>query len=412
MAAFPFATALTMPKNKRPVPRKLAAAPAEDDEVMAQALADLALALSEQEHAEEEDTALLAQREDEFSKLLRNALRKKNDEVLYGAIERARDADVGAYQFVRSHIEEAAATLVLRREGGAPMEINAFAVPLFVHSTGGLQASECFQDGDAFEALVASLQQAGLESPGAKVVMMAHAYDLQEADRITFSDLNEMLRDAAGTITDRKLVARPALERSMAGWAGTSFAASDDAVELRYLLGFAMKPVDDPFYAAPVEEEAADAWFEARMARYRAWTVQAAPLVKRCLAGRPDTLELHFLYQDLFFGAREQGMAELAMLRMMSALGAALERHGAAATAVVGPADVDNMMVLRVNLVAADGTLLATSDKPLDLAADLQVEVDDIVDALATLGVSEVSVALRFGPAGQPRDVQPYAGAS
>lgn len=400
-----------MPKNKRPAPRKPAAAAVADDDVMAQALADLALALSEQEHAEEEDSALLAAREDEFGKLLRNALRKKNDEVLYGAIERARDADVGAYQFVRSQIEEAAATLVLRKEGGPAMEVNAFAVPLFVHSTGGLQASESFQDGDAFEELVASFQQAGLESPGAKVVMMAHAYDPDEADRITFSDLNDMLRDAAGTITDKKLVARPALERSMSGWAPTSFSASDKAVELRYLLGFAMKPVDDAFYVAPADDAAAEAWFEARMARYRGWTEQAAPLVKRCLAGRPDSLALHFLYQDLFFGAREQGMAELAMLQMMTELGAALETHGASAAAVIGPADVDDMMVLRVNLIGGDGALLASSDKPLDLAADLQVEVDDIVDALSTLGVCQVSVAMRFGADGQPKQVQAYQGA-
>lgn len=400
-----------MPKNKRPVPRKSAAAPAEDDEVMAQALADLALALSEQEHAEEEDAALLAAQEDEFGKLLRNALRKKNDEVLYGAIERARDADVGAYQFLRSHIEEAAATLVLRKEGGPAMEANAFAVPLFVHSTGGLQQSESFRDSDAFDELVASFQQAGLESPDAKVVMMAHAYDPEEAARITFSDLNEMLRDAAGTITDKKLVARPALERSMAGWTATSFAASDTAVELRYLLGFALKRADDAFYVAPEEEAAADAWFEARTERYRAWSARAAPLVKRCLAGRPDSLEIHFLYQDLFFGAREQGMTELAMLQMMAELGAVLEQHAGSAGAVVGPADVDNMMVLRVNLVDDGGGVLASSDKPLDLAADLQVEVDDIVDALGTLGVHKVSVALRFGADGEPKDVQPYAGA-
>ena len=401
-----------MPKNKRPVPRKSAAAPVEDNDVMAQALADLALALSEQEHAEEEDAVLLSAQEDEFGKLLRNALRKKNDEVLYGAIERARDADVGAYQFVRSHIEEVAASLVLRREGGPAMEVDAFAVPLFVHSTGGLQESESFQDGDAFEELVASFQQAGLESPDAKVVMMAHAYDPEEAARISFSDLSEMIRDAAGTMTDKKLVARPALERSMAGWTGTSFTASDKAVELRFLLGFSMKRADDPFYAAPIVEAAADAWFEARADRYRAWTERAAPLVKRCLAGRPDSVELHFLYQDLFFAAREQGMAELAMLQMMAELGAALEQHGSGqhASAVVGPADVDDMMVLRVNLIDDAGVLLASSDKPLDLAADLQVEVDDIVDALGTLGVHQVSVALRFGPDGQPKDALPYAG--
>lgn len=410
MAGFEPAIAPTMPKNKRPVPRTSAAAPVEDDELMAQSLADLALALAEREHAEEEDAAALGAQEDEFGKLLRNALRKKNDEVLYDAIERARDMDVGAYQYVRSHIEEAAATLVLRKEGAPAMEVNAFAVPVFVHCSGGLQAAQDFQDGDAFEELVASFQRTGLESPDAKVVMMAHAYDGAEADRITFCGLHDMIRDAAGTITDRKLVARPALERSMSGWEGTSFAEGDKAVELRYLLGFAMKRADDPFYAVPAEEAAADAWFEARMERYRAWTVQAAPLVRRCLSATPDALELHFLYQDLFFGAREQGMAELAMLQMMAELGAALEQHAGEAAAVVGPADVGGMMVLRVNLVDAGGALLASSDKPLDLAADLQLEVDDICDALATMGVGKVSVALRFGADGRPQELQPYAG--
>jgi hypothetical protein len=398
-----------MPKNKRPVPRKSAAAPAEDDDVLAQSLADLALELAEREHAEEDDAEALRLKEDEFNKLLRNALRKKNDEVLYGAIERARYADVGAYQYVRSHIEEAAATVLLRKEGGPAMEVNAFAVPVFVHSSGGLKETDGFQDGDAFAELVDSFKLAGLESPHAKVVMISHAYDAEEADRITYSDLNDMARDAAASMSDKKLVATPALERSMTGWAPTSFGDGDKAVELRFLLGFALKRADDPFYQAPADEAAADAYFEQRMARYRAWTEQAAPLVRRVLGAQPDALEVHFLYQDLFFGAREQGMAELDMLRMMAELGAALEQHGTAA-AVVGPADVDDMMVLRVALMGADGTLLASSDKPLDLAADLQAEVDDIADALATLGVQTVSVALRFDAAGVAQEVQSYLG--
>ena len=410
MSAFDFVATYTMPKNKRPVPRKPTTSPGEDDDVMAQALADLALELAEQEHAEEEDLAALRMKEDEFNKLLRNALRKKNDEVLYGAIERARDADVGAYQYVRSHIEEASATVLLRKEGGPAMEVSAFAVPLFVHSNGGLKQAEGFQDGDAFAELVDSFKQAALESPHAKVVMISHAYDADEADRITYSDLNDMARDAAASMSDKKLVATPALERSIVGWTPTSFADGDKAVELRFLLGFALKRADDPFYQPPLDEAAADAWFEQRMERYRAWTVQAAPLVRRCLAADPAALELHFLYQDLFFGAREQGMAELAMLQMMAELGAALQQHGGTAKAVVGPADVDDMMVLRVSLLGPDGAQLASSDKPLDLAADLQAEVDDICDALGTLGVDTVSVALRFGKDGQPQEVQPYTG--
>lgn len=398
-----------MPKNKRPIPRKPAVNPAEDDEVQAGALAALALALADSEHAEEEDQALLAQQETDFDKLLRNALRKRNDEVLYGAIEQARDEDVGAYQLLRSRIEEASATVLLRKDGAPTMEVNAFAVPIFVHSTGGLKEDAGFQDPDAFASLVESFGAAGLESGDAKVVLISHAFDGAEVDRITYSKLNDMARDAAASMTDKKLVATPALERSISGWAESAFAADDKAVELRFLLGFALKRADDPFYAVPAGEAEADAYFDARMQRYRDWTAVAAPLVKRCLARDPATLDVHFQYQDLFFGAREQGMAELAMLRMMAELGAALEAHGAQAQAIVGPADVDGEMVLRVQLLGEDGVALAACDKPLDLAADLQDEVDDVCDALATIGIGKVAVAMRFGPDGVAREIAPIA---
>jgi len=399
-----------MPKNKKPVPRKSSSAPQEDDEVLAQQLADLALDIAEQEHLDEGD-ATAPSKEEEFARLMRNAFRKKNDELLYDAVERARYADVGAYQYLRAQIEEAAATLMLRREGAPAMEVNAFAVPLFVHSTGGLKEAEGFQDGDAFGALVDSFVQAGLESPKAKVVLISHAYDPEEASRITYTQLNDMARDAAAAMSDKKLVATPALEASIVGWEASSFGPGDKAVELRFLLGFALKRADDPFYQAPPGEEAADIYFEDRMARYRAWTAQAAPLIKRCLGPDPAALDVHFLYQDLFFGAREQGMAELAMLQMMADINAALQQHGAdagALQALAGPADIDGEMVLRVQLRDAAGSVLATSEKPLDLAADLQGEVDDICDALATLGIEQVSVALKFGHDGVPLEVQPY----
>jgi hypothetical protein len=398
-----------MPKNKRPVPRKTHNPAIEDNDVLAAQLAALALALSEQEHVEEQeqDPAALRLQQDEFSKLLRNALRKKNDEVLYGAIEHARDTDVGAYQYLRSHIEEVSATLILRKEGGPAMEVSAFAVPVFVHSLGGLKEADGFQDGDAFGALLDSFKEGGLESPQAKVVLIAHAFDAEEAGRITYSQLGDMARDAAAAMSDKKLVATPALEAAIGGWAPTSFGSGDKAVELRFLVGFALKREDDPFYQAPLDEAAADAWFEARMERYRAWTGRAAPLLARCLGPAPDALELHFLYQDLFFGAREQGMAELAMLQMMAQLGAALDGTEGA-RAVIGPADDGHAMTLRVNLLDGSGALLASSSKPLDLAADLQDEVDDVCDALATLGVSEVSVALRFGADGEAQEAAPY----
>ena len=66
-------------------------------------------------------------------------------------------------------------------------------------------------------------------------------------------------------------------------------------------------------------------------------------------------------------------------------------------------------MLLRVNVSTAGGALLHSADKPLDLAADLQEEVDDICDALATIGVTNLSVALRFDAKGQPLEVQAYA---
>ena len=56
---------------------------------------------------------------------------------------------------------------------------------------------------------------------------------------------------------------------------------------------------------------------------------QAAPLVQRCLAAQP--VELNFLYQDLFYGAKEQGMAEYAMLQ--NNLGNALQYASSSHTA-------------------------------------------------------------------------------
>jgi hypothetical protein len=69
----------------------------------------------------------------------------------------------------------------------------------------------------------------------------------------------------------RKLVATPAIEASMRPWDGGDYEPEDDAMELRFLLGFALKPVDDPFYKIPSGEAASDAYFEGRMARYRMW---------------------------------------------------------------------------------------------------------------------------------------------
>jgi hypothetical protein len=402
-----------MPKNKPPVPRKSAVAQEEDADVMAQALAELALDIVEPEEADLADAAGLRLKEDELARLVRNALRKKNDEVLYGAIEHAKHLDLTAWQYLRAHVEEAGATMMIRRDGKPTEEMVAFLVPVFIHSTGGLVLAETFQDTAAFEFLRASFQQAGLESPDAKVVLISHAYDLKEIDSISYSQLNDMLREVAATMSEKKLIDTPALAASISGWKGGGFEPLDEAMELRFLLGFARKRADDPFYAVPEDEEGADAFFAARLERYRNWAQQAAPLLQACLAPASKTLTLNFLYQDLFYGAKEQGMAEMAMLAMMSEINAALDDNkldAAEVSAIVAPADVDDQMVLRVALYRAENAApIASPEMPFDLAADLQTEVDDICDALATIGIHAVSVAMRFGPDGQPQNVQRYS---
>lgn len=400
-----------MPKNKRPAPRKSSNSPEDKDEAVARMLSTMALNLAEQEDSESQGT-VLAEQAIEFGRMIRKSLNQKKDEVLYDAIERAKYEDVGAYQYLRSQIEEASSVVVIRRENAPAMEINAFVVPLLVQSTGGLKEADGFQDQEAFEALVKSFQESKLESAKAKVVLMSHAYDLDEIDNITYSHLHEMVRDAYTSMTDKKIVIAAGLERSIAGWSATEFGAGDTAVELRFLLGFALKRVDDPFYVEPKDEAALDAWFDARMERYQQWTAKVAPLVQRCLAPAGSAVEISFLYQDLFHGGKEQGMAEYAMLQMMSGINHALAENKLDAgdvSVVVGPADEHGELLLRVNVYAASGEVLHGADKPLDLAADLQDEVNDVCDALAIIGVTNLSVALKFDGQGQPVEVHTYS---
>ena len=400
-----------MPKNKRPAPRKSSNSPEDKDEAVARMLSTMALNLAEQEDSESQGT-VLAEQAVEFGRMIRKSLNQKKDEVLYDAIERAKYEDVGAYQYLRSQIEEASSVVVIRRENAPAMEINAFVVPLLVQSTGGLKEADGFQDQEAFEALVKSFQESALESAKAKVVLMSHAYDLDEIDNITYSHLHEMVRDAYTSMTDKKIVIAAGLERSIAGWSATEFGAGDTAVELRFLLGFALKRVDDPFYVEPKDEAALDAWFDARMERYQQWTAKVAPLVQRCLAPAGSAVEISFLYQDLFHGGKEQGMAEYAMLQMMSGINHALAENKLDAgdvSVVVGPADEHGELLLRVNVYAASGEVLHGADKPLDLAADLQDEVNDVCDALAIIGVTNLSVALKFDNQGQPVEVHTYS---
>ncbi|NVD69196.1 DUF2863 family protein [Duganella sp. BJB1802] len=406
-----------MPKNKRPVPRKSANSPELKDEQQTTELCALALDLADGEFnhdiVADSTRAELAQKGLDFQRLLRKLLNQGKDEVLYGAVELARDESRDGYRYLRNAIEEGAASVILRRDGAPEMEIDAFAIPVFVHSRGGLDPAHDFQDGAAYDALLDSFTDAGLESPKAKVVLVSHAYDLEEFERVTYGQLHAMVREAAQSLTEKKIAAAPALERSMAaGWSATGFGPDDAAVELRFLLGFAMKRADDPFYKVPAGEKAADAYFAQRAARYQKWTGQHAPLVARCLGrgcGADPALRLNFLYQDLFFGAREQGQAEYATLQLLSALNQAIgARAPDRLSAVIAPFDVDDEMVLRVQL-SEDGAVLAHGDKPLDLGADLELEVDDLRDALASIGVAEVLVALRFDADGQPVEPRPLA---
>ena len=397
-----------MPKNKRPVPRKGGTPPEEKEDVLAAALCALALELSEQEEADTLGDEL-AGKELEFKRLVRRYLNGSKDEILYGAIDLASHEDVGAYQLLRAAVEEAAASVPLRREGAPPQEIDAFAIPVFVHSKGGLVEAEGFQDDEAYDALLDSLRTGGLESARAKIVIVRHAYDAAEAARINYTQLHTMAKEAAAALTEKKMTEAPTLQRSIAGWTGPAFGPDDEAVELRFIVGFALKHADDPFYAVPADEAAADAYFADRLARYRQWTQDAAPLVARCLAPRERALQLNFLYQDLFFGARQQGMAEQAMLALMATLGAALadvDSRSGAASAIVAPADVDGEMVLRVQLMDGD-KVLAKGDRPFELGSDLEIEVDDVRDALATLGITDVAVAERFDPYGRAVDPRP-----
>jgi hypothetical protein len=398
-----------MPKNKKPVPRKSAAAAEPDTDALAQALADLALEIAENE---ESDPELAAAREEALLVDIRKALRKKRDEVLYGAIELARFTDPEACRLLRSHIGEQSASLRLRREGEPELEIDAFLIPLFVRSTGGLVSQDLFPDDEAYEALAASFVACELESPGAKVALVRHAYDLAEADHIGFSTLQELLREAAASLTSRKPVPAPLLEASIRGWTGERFAPDETAMELRFLFGFALKRVDDPFYAVPKDEVGADVFFADRMRRYRAWTERVAPLVRRCLARDPERISVDFLYQDLFHGAKEQGVSELALLGTLSEINGLLAAKELAADrvrAVVAPLDAGEHIELRVNLYALDGgPPWGGVVKAVDLAADLGAEVDELCDALATIGIDDVSTADGFDAAGHPEGAQPY----
>jgi hypothetical protein len=402
-----------MPKNKRPAPRKPAQQAAEPDlEALAQNLVDLALEITEADPEDLQAAARRPQYEQDLLVLIRRALRRQHDEVLYGAIEAARYTDPECCRYLQGQIEEEAATLRMPDSDGTELEIDAFLIPIFVSSTGGLKFEEVFQDDAAFEELSDSFRHTGLASADSRVVLVRYLYDLDEIDHVGYSNLQQMLKEAAASMRSKKLVAAPAIEASMRGWHASGYDPLDEAMELRFLMGVSLKHADDPFYKVPKGEAAADAYFEGRMARYRMWAGSIAPLLARCLSPKPADIELNFLYQDLFYGAKEQGVAELAMLATLADVNSRLDELDLAAErikAVVAPVDLGSHAALRINLYPLDGGApLATIDKPLDLAADLESEMEDLCDGLSTVGLDGVLVARGFDEGGQPEGAEAY----
>ncbi|MFI4940213.1 MAG: DUF2863 family protein [Burkholderiales bacterium] len=405
-----------MPKNKRPPPHKNRAVSQDQEEALTQKLCGLAVELAEQEEGATMTDAL-RKTDGDLNKLIKKTLFQKKDAVLYAALDRARYTDIDAYLLLKERIEEASGVIVTGREvgksDGKNVEVNAFIIPMFVQKVGGLDYQPSFNDQEAFDLLTASFQQAQLESRDATVVLVNHAYHPDEIEGISFCHLNEMVWDAHASMTDKKARATtPAIDRSFSGGAENHFAPDDPAVELRFLLGFAMKATDDPFYRIPDDDAAVDAYFDARAGRFERWTEQVAPIVKRCLVGGDTEVHIDFLYQDLFHGGKERGIAEYCMLQMLSELNRSLQAlaiDGASTNAIVGPVDREDETVLRVNLYAsADGALLASSEKPWSISRDFQFEIVDIRDALKTIGVTSLAVAETFDDDGQAVDARPY----
>ena len=162
----------------------------------------------------------------------------------------------------------------------------------------------------------------------------------------------------------------------------------------------------------PGDEAGADAWYAAREERFRAWTAQAAPLVRRLLGREPDGIHVDFLYQDLFYGAKEQGVSELTTLGILSEIARTLSAKDLAPDqvhAAVAPLDAGEHIVLRINLYALDGgTPWGSVETPVDLAADLGAEIDNLCDALLSLGLEGVSVATGFSENGHAEGAEPY----
>ncbi|WP_420473947.1 DUF2863 family protein [Noviherbaspirillum sp. ST9] len=389
------------------------AAPAEErDDILSDRLVTFALDLRESGvYAVLPDALQKAQ--SELRRTIRKCLQQQREQALDEALERTWDEDGDAYRVLRAEVEELSGTILFRHDNGPDQEINAFVVPLFVHTTGGLKSDQDFQDEQAFAALRDSFQEGGLESRKAQVVLVSHAYHLDEIEHIGYCQLNQMVQEAYEAMTRRKGTAADAIARSMRGWPPSQFAPQDSAMELRFLLGFALKSMDDAFYHVPAKEAAADRYFEARAERFRAWSKQAQPLLQRCLVTDGREVQVDFLYQDLFHGGKETAVAELDMLRVLSEVQQVLDEHGAApdsVKAVIGPTEADDGAVLRVSVQAKDGDAeIGAIDKPLGRTETMEAAVADLGDALAGIGMTALYVTRQFDTEGVAANVRPYS---
>ncbi|NEX59501.1 DUF2863 family protein [Noviherbaspirillum galbum] len=406
---------MNKPKKKSPPSKRASRSQgpsSSQDETASPMLASLALDLTELDlYADVPDD--LKKKAADLGRRIRKCLQQGRNGILGEALQLAREEDDAAWVALKRHIEDAAQEAIFRTEDGADVEVNAFVIPFFARTVGGLRADECFQDEAAFTHLRDSIQDAQLESAKARVVLVSHAYHLEELERLGYAQVYQMVREAHESMTRKKAVAAPVMTESMSGWPESGFAAEDQAVELRYLLGFTLKRLDDPFYAVPEKEAEADRYFAKRAERFRRWTRDAAPLLERCLVAGDRKVELDFLYQDLFYGGKAAGAAEHDVLQMLAFLQQAIDASGNAADsvdAIAGPADIGDDLVFRINLyAAASRELLASFDKPIRTTQTQEDEAEDVLDALSSLGLASLSLAARFEDDGEPVDPRPVS---
>jgi hypothetical protein len=389
---------MTNKKSKSVSAEKSGASSPIPDEALADRLLELALDLRESSVYTTLPDALQKAQGD-LRKTIKKCLQQQREPALREALMRAYEEDTAAYVVLRENVEEMSANALFRRDDGPEMEVTAFVVPLFVHTFGGLSIDQCFQDDAAYEQLRESFQKHGLESTKASVVLVSHPYHLDEIVRIGYCQLSAMAHEAYDAMTRKKTVSADAIAKSMSGWPPSRFAADDSAVELRFLLGFAMKTMDDPFYHVPLKEAAADRYFEVRAERFRQWSERVRPLLMRCLVTDGREAQINFLYQDLFHGGKAAAEREMDMLALLSEVQQTLEQHGIAAEdarAAIAPSDdeEDENAVLRLTLhAAATGALLGSIDKPLALTDNVEGASADLADALVSIGFHSDAVS-------------------